>query len=177
MLKRKVFMIFLSGLLLLQACAGPASLQVVSIATMAITGKSVGDHMLSTATANDCAFFNLVRDEKLCINSDSAELLLLTSGQAMDDNLLLHRNDNYPANVPVNIDGQQEIYLVIGSFSNYQNAHSYQVKHLQWQSTIQQHGSGSKFRVLHGPVEYENVENLKQALSLTGIVDVWSIAL
>jgi len=68
----------------LTACS---TFEVVSLTTMAVTGKGFGDHALSIATGQDCNFFNVVQGERVCSYDDSAEMILLTNNQIIDDSL------------------------------------------------------------------------------------------
>ncbi|MFK8066803.1 MAG: hypothetical protein AB8D52_00995 [Gammaproteobacteria bacterium] len=80
-------------LLLLLICSTLSACSTFSIAslfTMAFTGKGFGDHALSTVTGQDCDFLNLVQGENICTNNnDSAEMVLLTSDQFIDDSIMI----------------------------------------------------------------------------------------
>ncbi len=84
----KIIRLFL--LLLICCClTACSSFSIASFFTMVFTGKGFGDHALSTVTGQECAFFNLVHGEEVCINDDSAEMILLTSDQFIDDSLMI----------------------------------------------------------------------------------------
>jgi|GEM_PF-7003203 len=66
---------------------GCSTLEVASLVTMTATGKGVGDHAVSVVTGQDCNFFNILQNERVCIIDNSAEMMLLTSEQNIDDSL------------------------------------------------------------------------------------------
>lgn len=91
-LLRKVLLIGLLPVVsLLQACVGSVPLHFASITSIAVTGKGMSDHAISAASDRDCSMFNMLKNEPLCRGVDSAEMLLLTSGQKIDDQLLAHQ--------------------------------------------------------------------------------------
>lgn len=61
-------------LVLISGCSLPPALQLASYAVSGIsylaTGKSMSDHVISTAMAKDCALHRVVFDEPICIEGD-----------------------------------------------------------------------------------------------------------
>ena len=148
---------------------GCSTFQVVSLATMAFTGKGFGDHALSVATGRDCAFFNIVQDEKICVYDNFADMMLLTNGQNIDESFkMLQPVDNY-----------SNAYLVIGSFSRSENAQSYQTEYRQLNSIViaPDIASGKNYRVVVGPVYRQELDNMKKTLMNEGIHSSWLIVL
>lgn len=65
---------FLASASLLQGCA---TSNVLSMASLALTGKGMGDHALSVTTGQDCAMMNLIQEAELCALRQSANMSLL----------------------------------------------------------------------------------------------------
>lgn len=162
-----VILFFLGTLSLLSGCT---TLQVASLATMAFTGKGFGDHALSAVTGKDCAFFNIVQGENVCMYENTAEMILLADGQDIDDSLkAIQQQEN----------NQVGAYLVIGSFSDQKNATSYQSEYKQWNSSVVSDDQlpEKKYRVVVGPMNREDLDHMKKSLIDEGISSPWLVML
>ena len=164
--------LFLSLLFASITLTGCSTLEVASLVTMAVTGKGFGDHALSVVSGQDCNFFNIVQGEKVCYFENSTEMLLLTSNQSIDDSLIATGLDNIPVNS----------YLVIGSFSDRNNAESYQSEfgHLNSSvitSELTVNTIDPVYRVIVGPVEQHHRDRMKKTLINEGVDSPWLITL
>ncbi len=146
--------------------AGCSTFNVGSLATLVVTGKGLGDHTLSVVTGQDCHFFNIIQKERICIMDNSAEMLLLTSEQEIDDSLKVERLNNHLVN---------NTYLVIGSFSDQVFAESCQTEYMHWNSQVIL--SDTKYRVVIGPVSQQDEEHLKKSLINEGVESPWLLTL
>ena len=167
MKKYRLYLSLLFASLSLTACS---TFEVVSLATMAVTGKGFGDHALSVATGQDCNFFNVVQGERICAYDDSAEMMLLTGNQIIDDSLKVDYLVEDMAESSLS-----NSYLVIGSFSEQSRAEFHRSEYSQWNSRIV--STDTKYRVVVGPVDKEDRDNMKTTLVNQGVESPWLIIL
>ena len=169
MKKYTLFLSLFVASLSLTACS---TFEVLSLATMVVTGKGFGDHALSVATGQDCNFFNVVQGERICAYGDSAEIMLLTNNQIIDDSLKV---DYLVEDKDMAESSLSNSYLVIGSFSEQSRAESYRTEYSQWNSHIV--SADTKYRVVVGPVNSQDRDSMKMTLVNEGVESPWLIIL
>ncbi len=159
-------MVFLMSCEMLTGCS---SFQIVSLTTIALTGKGIGDHALSMVSGQDCTFFNLVQGEQICYSDNSSEIVLLTNAQGIDDEI----------KITGDVSAVRNQWLVIGSFADRGRAEAQlrTVDHYHAQVIAAETDSMRHYRVIVGPVSESDVSQITSQLIKAGISNPWLITL
>lgn len=80
---------------LVAGCTLPPALQIASFAASGISyltsGKSMSDHVLSTAMAQDCALHRLVMNEPVCVEGDDEFAVASIDQKRLDQVVMVHK--------------------------------------------------------------------------------------